>query len=115
MTDYTPTDIGSGYNTSTAINTQHTEIATAITSKLDADSGVLTGNLDADSNRILNLPDGAGNNEPVTVQQLTEAAVTIGTTTAALTTYATSTPTTVAAKLTETLSVKDYGAVVLCL
>ena len=70
MTNYTPTDIGSGYNTASSINTQLTEIATAITSKLDADGGQMEGILDANSNKIINLTDGTNVNDAATYGQL---------------------------------------------
>lgn len=55
MSDYTNTPIGSGYNTNTAINTELTEIETAINSKMDKSGTTMTGDLDINSNDILNV------------------------------------------------------------
>jgi len=54
MSNYTQTDIGSGYNTSSAINTELTEVETAIASKMDKSGTTMTGDLDINSNDILN-------------------------------------------------------------
>ena len=70
MSDYNHTDIGSGYNTKTAINTELSAVETAIASKLDKAAGQLDSALDADSNKILNLADGTNVNDAATYGQL---------------------------------------------
>ena len=55
MTDYTQTDIGSGYNTVAAINTELTEVETAVNSKADKSGFTMTGDLDLNSNDFLNV------------------------------------------------------------
>ena len=115
MSDYTHTSIGSGYNTTSAINTELTAVETAVATKLDSDGGFLTTLLDANSNKLINLPDAASNGEPVTLRQYTADAGSIGTTTAPLVTYTApgtgAVASTVQAKLTESVSVLDFGAI----
>ena len=69
MTDYNHTDIGSGYNTKTAINTELSAVETAIASKLDSAGDTMSGDLDMDSNRITNLADAVTSQEPMTLSQ----------------------------------------------
>lgn len=54
MSDYSKTDIGSGYNTQTAVNTELGKIETAVNSKVDKSGSTMTGDLDMNSNDILN-------------------------------------------------------------
>lgn len=54
MANYTKSNIGSGYNTATSINTELGKIETAIASKVDEEGGVMTGDLQMNSNDILN-------------------------------------------------------------
>lgn len=70
MTDYNQTDIGSGYNTASSINTELTEVATAISSKVDKSGSSMTGDLDMNSNQIINLLDATTDQEPATFSQL---------------------------------------------
>lgn len=74
MSDYTKTDIGAGYNSTQAINSETSKIETAVNSKVDESGGVMSGSLDMNSNRILNLPDASGLQEPVTYNQLINGA-----------------------------------------
>lgn len=113
MTDYKKTTVGSGYNTAAALNTELSAIETAIATKLDASGGVLSGDLDFGGNNLLNIADGISNQDPVTVKQLAAASIVSNVTTAALTSYTPSggSATTIAAKLDEIVSVKDFGAV----
>lgn len=62
MSDYTKTNIGSGYNTSTALNAELDKVETATNSKLDKTGGTLSGDLDMNSNDILNISDVFANN-----------------------------------------------------
>ena len=54
MSDYIKSNIGSGYNAATNINTELGKIETAIASKVDEEGGVMTGDLQMNSNDILN-------------------------------------------------------------
>ena len=55
MSDYTQTDIGSGYNTAANINTELTQVETAVNSKGDKSGFTMTGDLDLNSNDLLNI------------------------------------------------------------
>lgn len=70
MSDYNQTDIGSGYNTASSINTELTEVETAVNSKMDKSGTTMTGDLDMNSNQILNLTDAVASGDPVTLRQL---------------------------------------------
>jgi len=70
MSDYTNTPIGSGYNTSSAINTELQKAETAINSKVNESGATMTGDLDLNSNNIVNLPDATTAQEPATYSQL---------------------------------------------
>lgn len=73
MAKYTPTEINSGYLSTEALNTEFQRVATAIedtVSRSGASPNVIETDLDLDGNRILNLPDAAGEGEPVTLRQL---------------------------------------------
>jgi hypothetical protein len=54
MSDYIKSNIGSGYNSATNINTELGKIETAIASKVDEEGGVMTGDLQMNSNDVLN-------------------------------------------------------------
>ena len=54
MSDYTNTSIGSGYNTTSAINTELEAVETAVATKVDKSGSTMTGDLDMNSNAILN-------------------------------------------------------------
>lgn len=54
MSDYIKSNIGSGYNSATNINTELGKIEAAIASKVDEEGGVMTGDLQMNSNDVLN-------------------------------------------------------------
>ena len=73
MANYTRTDIGSGYNSSSSINTELTKVETAIEQSLARDGGAsnaMSADIDMNSNQILNLPDAVTSQEPATYGQL---------------------------------------------
>ena len=70
MSDYSKTDIGSGYNTNTAVNTELGKIETAVNSKVDKSGSTMTGDLDMNSNKILNVADGTSASDAVNYGQL---------------------------------------------
>lgn len=73
MAKYTPTEISSGYLSTEALNVEFQKVATAINdtvSRSGATPNTIEAALDLDGNRILNLPDAAGEGEPVTLRQL---------------------------------------------
>lgn len=114
MTRYIKTDVTTGDNVKLDVNVQLGLIETAIAdtlSRVGDTPNYMKSDLDMNSNQILNLPDAVTGGEPMTLRQAIAAASLIGTTTAALTTYTPSggTATTVAAKLGEQLSFKDFG------
>ena len=74
MSDYTNTPIGSGYNANSAINTELSAVETAVNSKLDKSGSTMTGELDMNSKKIINLPDAATLQEPVTYGQMINGA-----------------------------------------
>lgn len=74
MSDYTNTPIGSGYNATSAINTELSAVETAVNSKLDKSGSTMTGELDMNSKKIINLPDATTLQEPVTYGQMINGA-----------------------------------------
>lgn len=73
MAKYVPTEIQSGYLSTEALNEEFQKVATAIddtVSRSGQTPNSLTADVDFDGNRILNLPDAAGDGEPVTLRQL---------------------------------------------
>ena len=65
MSDYNKSDIGSGYNTSSALNTELGKIETSVNSKVDKTGSTMSGDLDMNSNQILNLPAPVTDTEPL--------------------------------------------------
>lgn len=55
MSDYTKSNIGSGYNTASAINGELGKIETAVNSKGDKSGFAMTGDLQMNSNDVLNV------------------------------------------------------------
>lgn len=78
MSNYSKTDLGTGYNTNTAINTELGKIETAVNSKADKSGFTATGDIDMNSNQILNLPNPSTRNEPATYGQLLDGLVNVG-------------------------------------
>lgn len=80
MSDYSKTDLGTGYNTNTAINTELGKIETAVNSKMDKSGSTMTGQLDMNSNKILNVSPGVLASDGVNLKQLTSVIQTGATT-----------------------------------
>jgi hypothetical protein len=77
MAKLTLTDLISAYDSITSINNNNTLIETAVENTLSRDGtspNQMEANLDMNSKRILNLPAGSAAGDPVTVQQLADAA-----------------------------------------
>ena len=72
MSDYNKSDIGSGYNTSSALNTELGKIETSVNSKVDKTGSTMNGALDMNSNQILNLPKPISGSEPLRKQDVAE-------------------------------------------
>lgn len=83
MSDYTRTSITSGYNTSTAMDTELSGVETAVNSKVDKSGATMTGDLDLNSNSLLNVADGADSKDAVNLGQL-QAIITSTSTTSPL-------------------------------
>lgn len=89
MAKLTLTDISAGYLSIGTYNANNTLIETALENTLSRDGTIpntMEANLDINSNRVVNLADAVNNQDAVSLAQLTAASVTIGTTTATLTT-----------------------------
>ena len=55
MSDYTKNNVGSGYNTASAINTELGKIETAVNSKVDNTGDSITGDISMENNDLLNV------------------------------------------------------------
>lgn len=118
-TNFEPQTLSSGIDTTSSLNTNFTNIKTALSRLLNVYGDSTTGtnalqtSLDVNSQRLLNCPDATNNNEFVTLSQLTAAGST-STPDASVVTYTPSgtgaVETTVQAKLRESISVLDFGA-----
>lgn len=76
MAKLTLTDISSGYLSTSTFNANNTLIETALENTLSRDGtspNTMGANLDMNSNRVVNLTDGVGNQDAVTVAQLNSA------------------------------------------
>ncbi len=69
MSDYNQTDVGSGYNTASAINTELDKVETAVNSKMDKSGGTFTGDVDLNSNSLLNVAQGVAGTDGVNMNQ----------------------------------------------
>lgn len=78
MSDYNKTDIGTGYNSSAAVNTETTKIETAVNSKMDKSGGTFTGDIDLNSNEILNIANATTPQGAVAKSQLDSATFNTG-------------------------------------
>jgi len=91
MAKVTLTDIAAGYLSIATYNANNTAIEAAIENTLSRDGtapNTMGANLDLNSNKIVNVTDGANNQDACTVAQLAAASVVSTTSTAALTTLA---------------------------
>jgi hypothetical protein len=55
MSDYTKTNVGSGYNSTSAVNSELSKIEESIATKMDTSGDTMSGDLDMNSNDILNV------------------------------------------------------------
>ena len=78
MAKLTLTDITSGYQVASTTNANYAAIEAALENTLSRDGttpNTMSANLDMNSNKVVNLTDGANNQDAVTVAQLNAASV----------------------------------------
>ena len=78
MAKLTLTDVAAGYGLTTTVNTNNDGVEAAIENTLSRDGtspNAMSANLDMNSNRVINVTDGANNQDACTVAQLNAASV----------------------------------------